>query len=58
MAKKLTFEEWQARVNKVLINRVDLGIDDLPDYDYWTAWNCGESPLECARDVLENAMNY
>jgi hypothetical protein len=54
---KMTFEQWQAKVNQAIINQVDLEIDDLPDYDYWNAWNDGETPAYTAKMVIANAYN-
>jgi hypothetical protein len=56
--KKHTFEQWQILVNLEIVKRTGLGIDDLPDFDYWNYWHDGVSPVETAEEVIENARNY
>lgn len=55
MTNKLSFEEWQIKVNSYVIRGCGMEIDDLPDYDYWNAWDAGDSPHKCAQDVIANA---
>lgn len=56
--KKETFEVWQAKVNSFLIRRCGFGIEDLPDFDYWSAWGANISPSETAKDVIQAAKDY
>lgn len=56
--KKLSFEDWQKQVNIRVIKIIGLTIDDLPDFDYWSAWDAGISPSETARDVIQAARDY
>ena len=56
--KKHTFEQWQILVNLEIVKRTGLGIDDLPDFDYWNYWHDDVSPVETAEEVIENARNY
>lgn len=48
------FSEWMKDVNAYLINLSDgLGIDDLPDVDFWAGWSDGEDSKDFARQMLE-----
>ena len=56
--QKMTFEDWQREVNNALMRMCGMAIDDLPDYDYWCAWEAGDEPEETAKQVIENAHGY
>lgn len=56
--KRDTFEVWQAKVNAFLIRKCGFGIDDLPDWDYYNAWNDGMPPSQAAYQVIQNARDY
>jgi hypothetical protein len=45
--------QWENRVNAALVKMCGLGIDDLPDMDYRSSFNAGETPRECAELVLQ-----
>lgn len=47
-----TFERWKAAVNRRLVSVCGMGILDLPDQDYWSAWDAGENPAEFADEML------
>jgi hypothetical protein len=53
---RLPLPIWEARVNRILVQKYGLGMSDLPDYEYMTAYNCGESPAEAVRDAVEYFM--
>lgn len=53
--KGLTFREWKREVNKELVHLCGMVADDLPDYDYWDAWDGEVTPADTAREVLEEA---
>lgn len=52
------FETWQNKVNTFLIKKWGFGIDDLPDWDYYNAWNDGIPPSQAAYMVIQNAKDY
>lgn len=58
MANKMSFEQWRAKVNMYVEMYIGLGCDDLPDWDYWYAWNDGMSPSKAASEVVRNAKSY
>ena len=45
MAKRLSYTEWKQKIDDILINRVGLSTDDLPDYNFTDAYEDGESPV-------------
>ena len=55
MSQQIAFETWLAKVNKVVVLTCGLGIEDIPDYDYWSSWNHGMSPEDVAQEALEEA---
>jgi hypothetical protein len=55
MKKEIAFEDWMKVVNQHVINSCGLGIEDIPDYDYWSSWNHGMSPEDVAQEALEEA---
>ena len=56
--RRTTYAEWFARVNTLLIKDCGWGINDLPDYCYKEAYDAGDTPSECMRDVIKNAEGY
>lgn len=49
-----SFSNWTKEVNTHVIRfSCGLGIDDLPDVDFWSGWNDGEDPKDFARQMLE-----
>ena len=55
MTKEIAFEDWLKIVNRHVIDSCGLGIEDIPDYDYWNSWNAGMPPEEVAQEALEEA---
>ena len=58
IVKGLTFEQWKAKVNVLVVDRCYLTCDDLPDWGYWDAWNDGMTPSSAANKVIRNAKDY
>jgi hypothetical protein len=50
----LTFEEWMAKVDRVIAAHCGLGSGDLADQTYWDWWNDGVSPRDAAEMTLED----
>jgi hypothetical protein len=55
MIQEPDFETWMLEVNQVIFETCDLGVDDIPDYDYWSNWDSGVSATETAQEALSNA---
>ena len=55
---KIPFEKWLERVDLELTALVGMIRDDLPDYDYWSSYEAGNSPNTCAKKAIRNAMGY
>ena len=49
------FAVWQAQVAKIIKTVTGLDIDDLPDWDYASAFEEGISPRQAALSVIEDA---
>lgn len=52
------FQSYLDRIDAILDREVGCTIDDLPDFDYWSAWDAKEDPEEVARQVIAAAGNY
>jgi hypothetical protein len=55
MTKEISFETWMKQVNRTIFQSCGLGVEDIPDYDYWSNWNAGVSPEQTAEEALDNA---
>jgi hypothetical protein len=51
----LTFEEWKHQVNIRIARMSGLEADDLPDWDFYSAWDGEVDPKEAAESVLREA---
>lgn len=52
---KLTFEEWQTKVAQAMEKAISLGPDDIPDWDYRSAYDRGVKPESAARQAIKAA---
>ncbi len=48
---KLTFDQWKQEVDAWISRIMGLTSDDLPDWDYWKAWDSGMSARAAAFHV-------
>ncbi len=48
----LAFEGWMEKVDQVVEATAGVSVHDLADYDFWNAWNDGESPQQVAKAML------
>jgi hypothetical protein len=56
---KLTFDAWKAMVDKAIADKTGgFTGDDLPNWDYWTAWDSGVSATTAAARVIRAARGY
>jgi hypothetical protein len=51
----MTFEDWKARVDEILLGWVEMKQDDLPDWLARDAYDDGLTPEEGAHQCLEDA---
>jgi hypothetical protein len=49
---KMSFEEWKLATTQALERMAHVGCDDIPDWDYYSAWTAGVSPKQAAREAL------
>lgn len=52
----MTFETFMEHVDSFLEANFGIIADDLPDYDYRTAYDAGYSPSEAAADAYVEAV--
>ncbi len=56
MAKNISFEEWKAKVDEHIANRLGgLTSDDIGDYHYASNWEDGISPGKTASEAIRYA---
>lgn len=53
--KNENFDTWMAMVNLYVEHLCGLGVDDIPDYNYWDNFDAGISPKVTAHEALEAA---
>ena len=46
------FAIWLHALNRAVQRRVLISFDDLEDWDYWSAYDAGQSPKEAAIEML------
>jgi len=49
------FDTWLAIVNLHVENMCGLGVNDIPDYNYWDNFDAGVGPEDTAYEALEAA---
>lgn len=48
-----TFKRWEAAVNTIMLDKYEVGIDDIPDMD-WNGWYLAEwTPAEAAKVAIK-----
>ena len=35
----ITFSDWKKEVDNIVLKKIGLHCNDIPDYDYWKAWD-------------------
>jgi len=58
MAQLLSFEQWMDAVNRVLVRKCGLGVEDIPDFCYRDYYDDGVSAFETASEALDAARDY
>lgn len=51
----MNFADYMTKVDGFLLRRVGMSSIDLPDFEYWAAWDDDETPAHTARRALANA---
>lgn len=49
----LTFKQWLAKVDAILIETIGVSNDDLADWPAWDSWDSGETPEDGATYAIE-----
>lgn len=50
--KRDSFYQWKNKVDAIVMAKVGLGVDDLPDWDFATAYDAGVSPRVAANRCI------
>ncbi len=53
-----TFGEWMTLVESAIENKIGLNTLDLPDYDFYDAFDSGKCPATTAAKCIRNAGTY
>lgn len=51
----MTYESWSERVDAILWQKVGLGVDDVPDWAQWDAYEDGLTPAQGAALAIRSA---
>lgn len=54
----MDFDEWKMRVDTICLNMMGMLPDELPDWDFWSAWDSGMTPKEAYDEFFDFAQNY
>ena len=54
----INFETWKKQVDQIIVATLGLSSDDLPDWDYQSAYNHNVSPKDAARRAIRAAKNF
>lgn len=57
-ARHDALEAYIGKINRELIVLCGMRVDDLPDYDYWKAFQSKRDPAKVAKAVLRAARHY
>lgn len=49
----ITFDEWKKLVDVEFTSHMGMGCDDVPDVDFWSAWDAGQTAKEAGREFSE-----
>lgn len=55
---KLNFQAWLAECDRQAWATIGCSTSDLPDWDWWNAWNDGMSPGRAVREALKAAGGF
>ncbi len=58
MSGKGLFESFKMAVDDACYEICGMSIHDLPDYDYWTAFDSGKSPMATAKKAVKAAGGF
>lgn len=50
----MTFEAWLEAVDRIFIKITGMSRDCWPDQDYWSMFDCGDTPMEATIAAIEN----
>ena len=50
----ITFLDWKNEVDNIVLKKIGLHCDEIPDYDYWTAWDKNMCTNVIASKVIHN----
>ncbi len=56
-AQSLDFDGWMKALDKAVIAETGMSYQDLPDWDFHTAFSDGIDPVTAAKSVIEDAWN-
>lgn len=54
---RLSFDQWKDRVSGIILHRVGLTADDLPDWCYYDSWQVGDTPSQAAVSAIRAAAS-
>jgi hypothetical protein len=51
------FVEWQSAIDAIVTSKLHLGISDLPDWDFATAFEAGTSAADAAEQFMREVLD-
>ena len=56
-ARAEAFVEWQAAIDAIVISKLRLGISDLPDWDFASAFEASTSAADAAEQFMRETLD-
>ena len=52
------FQAWLQRVDQAMWDQFGCSYQDLPDWDFWAAFEQGTSPSRAAKQIFKHAQTF
>lgn len=46
MSDRISYEDWVAEVDKLMLDLIGLNHQDVEDYDWWSEWDACNEPVD------------
>lgn len=50
----MTFEQWKAEINRMMLDEFNLDLDDIEDWGYWDSFEAGDTPKDAFIQIVED----
>lgn len=50
----MTFEQWKAEINRMMLDEYNLDLDDIEDWHYRVSFDSGDTPRDAFLAIVED----